>query len=96
MQLTEGLDDDEIPLEHRDHGWFAAFAPAEAPEIVVVALVEHGGSGGSVAAPIVQRVLARYFEKQRGAVESQLALRSGPTAPERPLAVLGGLARAAD
>jgi hypothetical protein len=43
---------------------FAAFAPALEPEIVVVALVEHAGAGGGkVAAPIVQKVLARYFEK---------------------------------
>ena len=41
-----------------------AFAPALAPEIAVVALVEHAGAGGgTVAAPIVQKVLARYFEK---------------------------------
>ena len=33
---------------------------------MVVALVEHGGHGGSAAGPIVQKILARYFEKQRG------------------------------
>ena len=49
LKVTEGLEDEEIPLEHRDHGWFAAFAPADAPEIVVVALSEHGGHGGSAA-----------------------------------------------
>ncbi|UCE85762.1 MAG: penicillin-binding protein 2 [Deltaproteobacteria bacterium] len=64
LEQIEGLEDDEIPWKYRDHGWFVAFAPAEQPEIVVAVLVEHGGGGGAVAAPIAQRVLARYFEKR--------------------------------
>jgi penicillin-binding protein 2 len=64
LKHTEGLDDDEIAFEFRDHAWFVGFAPAEAPEIVVAAVVEHGGHGGSAAGPIVQKVLARYFEKR--------------------------------
>ena len=65
LDKTEALEDDEIPIKFRDHGWFVAFAPAEAPEVVVVALVEHGGHGGSAAGPIVNAVLSRYFETQR-------------------------------
>ena len=65
LKHTEHFADGETPMKYRDHGWFAAFAPAGAPEIVVVALNEHGGHGGSAAGPIVQAVLARYFEKQR-------------------------------
>jgi penicillin-binding protein 2 len=61
LQHTEDLEDHEVPFQYRDHGWFAAFAPAEAPEIVVVALAEHGGHGGSAAGPIAHAVLARYF-----------------------------------
>jgi len=61
LEHTEGLDDDEVQIRHRDHAWFVAYAPAEAPEVVVAALVEHGGSGGAAAAPVVQRVLAAYF-----------------------------------
>jgi penicillin-binding protein 2 len=64
----EGLEDDEIPWRYRDHAWFVGFAPALNPEIVVSVLVEHGGSGGAVAAPIAQRVLARYFEKRAPSV----------------------------
>ena len=40
------------------HAWFAGFAPASAPEVVVAVLVENGGSGGSVAAPIAREVIA--------------------------------------
>jgi penicillin-binding protein 2 len=46
-----------------DHAWFAGYAPADNPELVVVALVENGGHGGSVAAPVVQRVLQAYFDR---------------------------------
>ena len=64
LKHTEHLDEEEIAFELRDHAWFVGLAPAEAPEIVVAALVEHGGHGGSAAGPIVQKVLARYFEKR--------------------------------
>ncbi len=70
LQHTEGIDEAELELRHRDHAWFAAFAPVEEPEIVVSVLVEHGGHGGSAAAPIAQKVLARYFEKTRPAPEA--------------------------
>lgn len=65
LKHTEDLEEGEIPIKHRDHAWFVAYAPVEAPEIVVAVLAEHGGHGGSAAAPIAQRVLARHFEKQR-------------------------------
>ncbi|MBI5496276.1 MAG: penicillin-binding protein 2 [Deltaproteobacteria bacterium] len=48
----------------RDHAWFAGFAPAEAPEIVVVTLTEHGGFGGSTSAPVSAAVMRAYFEKK--------------------------------
>jgi penicillin-binding protein 2 len=63
MKHTEDLDDDEVPVKYRDHAWFVAYAPADAPRIVVAVLNEHGGHGGSAAAPIAQRVLARWTEK---------------------------------
>ena len=65
LRHTEDLEDDEVKLRHRDHAWFVGFAPVEAPEIVVAAILEHSGHGGSAAAPLVQRVLNVYFAKQR-------------------------------
>lgn len=50
--------------EFEDHAWFAGFAPADKPEIVVAALVEHGGHGGAAAAPKVKSVMQAYFMKQ--------------------------------
>jgi len=47
-----------------DYAWFMGYAPADQPEILVVALIEEGGHGSSVAAPVVRRVLERYFQQE--------------------------------
>ncbi|MBF2028941.1 MAG: penicillin-binding protein 2 [Oscillatoriales cyanobacterium C42_A2020_001] len=45
--------------------WFGAYAPADKPQIIVVAFAEKsGGGGGSVGAPIVRQVLHAYFDKK--------------------------------
>ncbi len=64
LERFEGVRESRIPLKYRDHAWFVSFAPAEEAEIVVAVLAEHGGHGGSAAAPLAQKVLARYFEKR--------------------------------
>jgi penicillin-binding protein 2 len=43
------------------HAWLTAFAPAHKPEIVVTVLVESGGEGSTVAAPIAKKILEAYF-----------------------------------
>jgi penicillin-binding protein 2 len=48
------------------HSWFAAMAPAYDPEYVVVAIVEEGGHGSEVAAPIVRRVLEGLLDLTPG------------------------------
>ncbi len=47
------------------HAWYAGWAPAEDPELVIVTLVEHGGAGGTNAWPIAQRIFDGYFSKIR-------------------------------
>ena len=49
------------PERLRDHSWFIAFAPVEAPRIAVCVLVENGGFGASVAAPIARKVIDAYL-----------------------------------
>lgn len=44
------------------HAWTLAYAPYDDPEVIVIAFAYNGGEGGSVAAPIVARVLQAYFE----------------------------------
>ena len=45
----------------RDHSWFIAFAPADAPRIAIAVLQENGGAGASAAAPIARKVLDAYL-----------------------------------
>ncbi|HJT24918.1 MAG TPA: penicillin-binding protein 2, partial [bacterium] len=40
-----------------NHAWFTAYAPAEDPKVAVIVLVENGGEGGVVAAPIAKRLM---------------------------------------
>src|SRR5438477_462250 len=49
----------------RDHAWFAAFAPAADPEMVVVVLNEHGGWGAEAAAPAAAKIVSAYFKMKR-------------------------------
>ncbi len=84
FEHTEDLDEHEVPIKYRDHAWFAAYAPFEAPEIVVAVLVEHGGHGGSAAAPIARRVLEKYFEgKQQPLIETDVAMLQTSASPGR-------------
>jgi penicillin-binding protein 2 len=57
-QVAE-LESDEQGTE--PHSWFAAYAPVDDPQVVVVAVVEHAGEGSGTAAPLVRQVLAAYF-----------------------------------
>jgi penicillin-binding protein 2 len=53
----------------KDYALFMGYAPADGnsvPEIAVVAVVEQGGHGSSVAAPVVRRVLETYFHTEAG------------------------------
>jgi penicillin-binding protein 2 len=52
----------DIPYKFRDHAWFVAVAPFEDPQIAVAIVVEHGGKGGAVAAPIAKALLQEYFK----------------------------------
>ncbi|MBW2229264.1 MAG: penicillin-binding protein 2 [Deltaproteobacteria bacterium] len=74
LEFTKDLEEDEIPIRFRDHALFAAFAPVESPEIAVAVVVEHAKKGGgTIAAPIAQKVLAKYFEKHPPLAEALTA-----------------------
>jgi cell division protein FtsI/penicillin-binding protein 2 len=45
----------------QDHAWFASFAPADDPQMVVVVFVERGGHGGDVAAPVARKIYEAFF-----------------------------------
>jgi penicillin-binding protein 2 len=44
-----------------DHAWFVAVAPIDNPEVALSVFVEHGGHGGSTAAPIAKKAIEAYF-----------------------------------
>jgi penicillin-binding protein 2 len=56
--------------QYKDHAWFVGYAPADNPQIVVGAVVEHGGHGSSAAAPLVQKVISAFMGIESGTPES--------------------------
>ncbi|MBS1995647.1 MAG: penicillin-binding protein 2 [Cyanobacteria bacterium SZAS LIN-2] len=53
------------PAGSKTHAWFACYAPADKPRIAIAAFVEHGGHGGSAAAPIAKPILEKFFSVSR-------------------------------
>jgi penicillin-binding protein 2 len=56
-----------LAWERRNHAWFASYAPAAAPELVVVVFIEHGGQGSRAAAPIARILYETFFHPDLGA-----------------------------
>src|SRR3546814_9667809 len=62
-----------LPLHLRHQAWFIGYAPAQDPRIAVAVMVEHGGYGGSTAAPIARKLfdawlLGEYAEPDPDAI----------------------------
>jgi penicillin-binding protein 2 len=85
----------QVAYFERDHAWFAAFAPADDPEIVVVVLNEHSGFGASNAAPTAAALVKKWLElreedarerdgSKRPAVAPPAAPPPAPKPPGRP------------
>ena len=58
---TGVVGNNSLPWEQRDHALFVAYAPASAPRFAVSVVVEHGGGGSAVAAPIARDALLRVL-----------------------------------
>ena len=50
---------EDLPFKQRDHALFCCYAPSHAPRYAAAVIVEHGGGGASVAAPIARDLLMR-------------------------------------
>lgn len=72
-QFKQGSDDPRL----KDTAWFVGFAPCDAPELVVAALVE-AGEHGHLAAPTVRDVIKSHIDKE---VRVRWARRSAPASP---------------
>jgi penicillin-binding protein 2 len=53
-----------INLKLRDHALFISFAPADDPKIAVAVVVENGGHGGTIAAPMAAKVMAQFLAQE--------------------------------
>jgi penicillin-binding protein 2 len=76
------LRNDQLPWNRRDHALYVAYAPVEAPRLAISVVVEHGGGGSGVAAPIARDILlfalhggvpplSAYPAAQRNRIETQ-------------------------
>jgi len=61
LKQEEKYEADKLAKELHDHSLFIAFAPIDKPRIAVAVVVEHGGSGSAVAAPIARIILDQYL-----------------------------------
>ncbi len=73
---SAGIDADDLPKAERDHAWFVGYAPAHEPQIAFAVVVEHGGHGGTSAAPVVRKVLERFFNPDPDPAEIENQARS--------------------
>ena len=53
----------DLNYKDRDHALFVAFAPYKDPKYAISVVIEHGGSGGSAAAPIAKKVIKKVIER---------------------------------
>jgi len=60
---------DELPWRFRDHALFVAFAPVHKPRYCCAVVVEHGGGGSKVAAPIARDILTEVQRRDPSAAQ---------------------------
>ncbi|MBO6558552.1 MAG: penicillin-binding protein 2 [Pseudomonadales bacterium] len=70
----EEYNEEELNERQRKHAWFVAFAPVEKPEIALAVLVENGGGGSSVAAPVAREIIDHHLLKNTAAKGRVVAL----------------------
>ncbi len=79
FKKSVGVDADKQPKDERDHAWFIGYAPAENPEIAFAIVIEHGGHGGTTAAPVGRKVLEVFFADRLPLKESVPELQANLT-----------------
>ncbi|MDH3739444.1 MAG: penicillin-binding transpeptidase domain-containing protein, partial [Alphaproteobacteria bacterium] len=57
------LKNEQLPWKRRDHALFVGFAPLDAPKYAVSVVVEHGGGGSKVAAPIARDIMVETLKR---------------------------------
>ncbi len=88
VKMKEGeqnMDPNKLPEKYRDHAWFVAFAPVEDPQIAVAVIVEHGGHGGTTAAPVARAMIAAHLDEMIKAAEARKAEDQKAGIPRKPV-----------
>jgi penicillin-binding protein 2 len=71
IKQEEKYNEDAIDFKMRDHALFIAFAPVHDPQIAVAIVAEHGGHGGSVAAPMAGEIIDAYLKPKMALVHEK-------------------------
>jgi len=67
----EEYEEEKVSKKLRDHALFMGFAPLEQPKIAIAVIVENGGHGSSVAAPIARKMMDAYLLRQSADQEQE-------------------------
>ena len=59
----------KIPPHFQDHAWFIAVAPAQKPSLALAILIENGGHGGTIAAPLAKMMFEAYLLDKKPVVK---------------------------
>ena len=82
MKAGEKYDESKVSERYRDHALYIAYAPADNPKLALAILVENGGHGGSIAAPIARQVFDFFLLGKLPKPPKEPAPDAGtPTAP---------------
>ncbi len=73
-RISASVKSEDLPEEIRDHSWFVGYAPGDRPQVAFAIIVEHGGHGGVMAAPLAREVLDGFFRRQ-GSEEAEADVR---------------------
>ncbi len=59
---SQAYDEDNIADHLKDHSLFIGYAPYDNPQVSIAVIIENGGHGSTVAAPIAKKMIDFYFE----------------------------------
>ncbi len=65
VERDRDLKNKDLPWRYRDHSLFVGYGPTIKPKYAITVIVDHGGSGSAVAAPIARDVMKKIFEKEK-------------------------------